>query len=372
MVEDKDIDELDQNGLNEEVSLEDSKEETTDEDLGEQSEEETIDEVFDEQSEEETIDEDLGEQSEEETIDEDLGEQSEEETADEDPDEIPLENSEEEIENTLMEEGSLDGEESEVEKLAEETADEDLVREIPEAGIEEAKADEQDKERVGEEPQPAEIQSAEEVPTETSAEEVKEEKPEVFKLTAPDNLDEILSGICMKRGRKLIYRPNEAIFELSTTVLGTDKNNEEKIKIKNILDAEIKQGVKLGYLDKFDGLKTSELKEEYENDTVYEFAEQEFKRTGLFYDGKKVKVYVFDWDLKACHHVGYVSDESAELLIPYLVDREKYSFDVNGIITGGKFKKFVKDEESGKITIEKGNDGKLGVELDITILNRKD
>ncbi len=291
--------------------------------------------------------------------------------------EVPLENSEEEIEDILMEEGSLDGDESEVNELAEEKSDEeqsdgqeetDETTETPVGEITEGS----EENSVGNTETISDSLSMQTATTEKDTEEVKEDKPEAFKLTAPENLDEIMSGICMKRGRKLIYRPNEAIFELSTTVLGTDKSNEEKIKIKNILDAEIKQGVKLGYLDKFDGLKTSELKEEYENDVVYEFAEQEFKRTGLFYDGKKVKVYVFDWDMKACHHVGYVSDESAEQLIPYLMDKEKYSFDVSGIITGGKFKKFIKDEESGKITIEKGNDGKLGIELDVTVLNRKD
>ncbi|MBO4323511.1 MAG: hypothetical protein J5836_02500, partial [Clostridia bacterium] len=130
--------------------------------------------------------------------------------------------------------------------------------------------------------------------------------------------------------------------------------------------------LKLGYIDKFDGLKGSELKEEYENDIVYEYAEQEFKRTGLLFDGKKVKVYVFDWDLKACHHIGYISDEDAEKVKPYLLESEKYSFDVNGIITGGKYKKITKDPETGKVTVEKGNDGKLGVELDVTVINRKD
>lgn len=207
-----------------------------------------------------------------------------------------------------------------------------------------------------------------------SAETNAEEKPqkEEFKLTPPENLDEIFENICAKRARKLIYRPSEEIFAVTATVLGTDKNNEEKIKVKNILEAEIKQGVKLGYLDKFDGLKGSELKEEYENDIVYEFAEQEFKRTGLLWDGKKVKVYIYDWDLKACHHIGYLDDEVSEQLKPYMLEKEKYSFDVSGIITGGKYKKITKNPETGKVTVEKGNDGKLGVELDVTIINRKD
>lgn len=238
-------------------------------------------------------------------------------------------------------------------------------------------------EEVAEEPTEAEkaeelaVTAAEELAeaeTEEAEEAAAEEKPaekEAFKLTAPSNLEEILSGICVKRGRKLIYRPNEILFNETATVIGTDKNNEEGIKVKNILDEEIKQGVKLGYIDKYDGLKMSEIKEEYENDTVYEYAEQEFKRTGLLLDGDKVKVYIYDWDMKALHHVGYIEGEEAESVKPYLMDREKYSFDICGLITGGKYRKVIKDE-SGKVTVEKGNDGKLGVELDISVIARKD
>ena len=219
-----------------------------------------------------------------------------------------------------------------------------------------------------------EVEEVEESEEAEEAAEEAEEKPaekETFKLTAPSNLEEILSGICVKRGRKLIYRPNEILFNATATVLGTDKNNEEGIKVKNILDEEIKQGVKLGYIDKYDGLKMSEIKEEYENDTIYEYAEQEFKRTGLLLDGDKVKVYIYDWDMKALHHVGYIEGEEAEAVKPYLTGREKYSFDICGLITGGKYRKIIKDE-SGKVTVEKGNDGKLGVELDISVIARKD
>ena len=193
----------------------------------------------------------------------------------------------------------------------------------------------------------------------------------MFKLTAPENLEEVLAKICVKRGRKLIYRPNEILFNCTAAVIGTDKNNEEGIKVKNILDEEIKQGVKLGYIDKFDGLKMSEIKEEYENDTVYEYAEQEFKRTGLVLDGDKIKVYIYDWDMKALHHVGYVDPANVGELKPYLENRDNYSFDICGLITGGKYRKVIKDA-SGKVTVEKGNDGKIGLELDISILNRKD
>ena len=321
--------------------------------------------------------------------------------------EVPLEMTEEEMQTTLEEEGSLDGSAEEVEELAceevieeapvveEALVEEPVAEEV--APVEEALVEEPVAEEVApveevlvEEPVAEEVAPVEEAPVEEPAPEVEEapaeeedaeeeeekveEKPkkDEFKLTAPENLEEILANICTKRARKLIYRPADVIFSHTTTVLGTDKANEEKIKVKNILDAEIKQGVKLGYLDKFDGLKMSELKEEYENDIVYEYADQEFKRTGILLDGDKVKVYIYDWDMKACHHVGYIDDESANLVRPYIEDKEKYSFDINGIIVGGKYKKVIKDEKSGKITVEKGNDGNLGLEIDINIINRKD
>ena len=281
----------------------------------------------------------------------------------EEVEEVPLEASEEESEEILDEEGSLDGTEEEVKELAQ--AEETEVGEVEET------AEEVETEEV-EEPEAVEETATEE--TETAEEEKPAEKTEkeVFKLTTPANQDDILSRICVKRGRKLIYRPNEIIFNCTAAVTGTDKNNEEGIKIKSILDEEIKQGVKLGYIDKYDGLKMSEIKEEYENDVVYEYAEQEFKRVGLVLDGEKVKVYVYDWDMKALHHIGFVDQANVADLKPYLEDKEKYSFDVCGLITGGKFRKVIKDEATGKVTVEKGNDGKLGVELDISVINRKD
>ena len=75
--------------------------------------------------------------------------------------------------------------------------------------------------------------------------------------------------------------------------------------------------------------------------------------------------------MKALHHVGYVDPANVEELKPYLENRDNYSFDICGLITGGKYRKVIKDE-SGKVTVEKGNDGKIGLELDISILNRKD
>ena len=273
-------------------------------------------------------------------------EQAEEETA-------------EEVEESILEtaEDIDTPEEVQVEEKNEKTADETMTEEVAE------KTDEA----------PNEVAEQTEETTEEQTEQTEEEKPakSAFKLTPPENLEELYAAMCTKRARKLIFRPAEAIYDKTFKVLGTDKKNEEGIKVKDILDAEIKQGVKLGYIDKFDGLKTSEIKEEYENDVVYEYAEQEFKKVGLIYDGKKIKVYVYDFDGKACHHVGYIDETEAADVIPYLIDKEKYSFALDGIITGGKAKRVTKDE-NGKITITKEKDGDIGLELDVTIIPRKD
>ena len=376
-----------------EVVEESVEEPTTEEEVIEEPATEEVEEIIEEPAteEEEVIEEPTTEEVEE-IIEEPVTEEVEENT---ELDEVPLENDDYENQEILDEEGSLDGTAEEVEELSaeevceevievaeestetvEEPAVEEVVEETTEI-VEEPTVEEVIKEITETVEEDTEETASEEEETEAEeepAEEVATEKPkkEEFKLTPPANLDEILANICTKRARKLIYRPNEVIFSHTTTVLGTDKNNEEKIKVKNILDAEIKQGVKLGYLDKFDGLKMSELKEEYENDIVYEYADQEFKRTGLVLDGDKVKVYIYDWDMKACHHVGYIDEESVNLVKQYLIDREKYSFDINGIIVGGKYKKITKDEKTGKVTVEKGNDGNLGMEIDINIINRKD
>ena len=421
--------------FDEEATATEKAEEIVEETVVVEAVEEPAEEIVEEVA-EESAEEVVEEAVEEAEIIEEVIEEAIEETAE--LEEVPLEASEEEMEATLEEEGSLDGTAEEVEALAEETHEEvaeepvevveeahEEVAEEPVEVVEEAHEEvaeepvevvEEAHEEVAEEPvevveeaheevaeEPAEVveeaheevaeepvevveeaheevaEEPDEAVEESEEEPEEEEKPsedkpkkEEFKLTAPANLADLLANMCTKRARKLIYRPNDVIFSHTTTVLGTDKNNDEKIKIKSILDAEIKQGVKLGYLDKFDGLKMSELKEEYENDIVYEYAEQEFKRTGILLDGDKVKVYIYDWDMKACHHVGYIDDESAELVKPYILERDKYSFDIDGIIVGGKYKKVIKDEKTGKITVEKGNDGNLGMEIDINIINRKD
>lgn len=217
--------------------------------------------------------------------------------------------------------------------------------------------------------------TAETAETTTSTEDTEsgEEEPTqkaTFKLVPPENNEELMSLMCAKRARKLIYRPSETLISATFKVLGTEKKNEVGEKIKDVIDAEIKQGVKVGYLDKFDGLSSSEIKEEYENDIVYEYADQEFKKTGVIYDGKKIKVYIYDWDGKACHHVGYIDEAEAKEFIPYFVDKESYSFDVCGIITGGKGKRVTKVGDTLKIIKEKGDP--IGIDVDIAIIKRKD
>ena len=257
-------------------------------------------------------------------------------------------------------------------QTTEEAAEEKTEEEQP-ATEEKPTEEAQTSEVAAQDTEAEEVAKKTEEQAEEQTEQEEEEKPakSAFKLTPPENLEELYAAMCTKRARKLIFRPAEAIYDKTFKVLGTDKKNEEGIKVKDILDAEIKQGVKLGYIDKFDGLKTSEIKEEYENDVVYEYAEQEFKKVGLIYDGKKIKVYVYDFDGKACHHVGYIDETEAADVIPYLIDKEKYSFALDGIITGGKAKRVTKDE-NGKITITKEKDGNIGLELDVTIIPRKD
>lgn len=211
---------------------------------------------------------------------------------------------------------------------------------------------------------------ASEVQSETPAEVDKKAEKETFKLVPPPNNQELMDSMCAKRARKLLYRPAETLISATFTVLGTDKKNEIGEKVKDVIDAEIKQGVKVGYLDKFDGLTSSEIKEEYEDDICYEYADQEFKKTGVIYDGKKIKVYIYDWDGKACHHIGYIDTELAKDFIPYFENKEEYSFDVCGIITGGKGKRVVKVGNTLKIVKEKGVP--IGVDVDIAIIKRKD
>ena len=250
------------------------------------------------------------------------------------------------------------------EKAAKEKAEKEAAEKAAKEKAEKEAAEKAAKEEA--EKQAASTESAEESEPATAPAE------KGFKLTIPAYAQEVLPRMATKRARKLIYTPKEVIFENSCTIDVAGKKNDEGIKVKQILDAEIKEGLKLGYLEKYDGLKSSEIKEEYENDTVYEIAEQEFKKSGLLLDGNKVKVFIYDWTGGGIHHVGYLPDERAAEVMPYLTDMDKYSFDICAIITGGKSKTITKDPETGKFTITKNKDGDYGIDLDITIIKRKD
>ncbi|MBQ2717266.1 MAG: hypothetical protein IJF75_01535 [Clostridia bacterium] len=278
-------------------------------------------------------------------------------------------------EEVASEEATIDAQEEAIgenAEISEEPASEEIQEEVAtEEAISEEVIEEvaETQEESAEETQDGEDGDEE---SDDNDEEPEEDKSkQAFKLTLPENYDEICQVICTKRGRKLIYKPNEVLFEGSYKVLGTDKKNEEGIKVKDILDAEIKEGLKQGYLDKFDGLKTSEIKEEYENDIVYELAEQEFRKMGIVLDNGKLKVYVYDWDRKGMHHIGFIDENEASETVKYFEDKENYSFDICGIITGGKGKRVTKDEK-GKIKITKEKGDPIGVELDVTIIKRKD
>lgn len=309
------------------------------------------------------------------------------EVAEEVAEEVASEEATIDAQEEVIEENAEISEEPASEEIQEEVATEEPIEEVAEEiteEIQEESAEEVTEEAISEEviEEVAETQeeSAEETQdgedgdeeSDDNDEEPEEDKSkQAFKLTLPENYDEICQVICTKRGRKLIYKPNEVLFEGSYKVLGTDKKNEEGIKVKDILDAEIKEGLKQGYLDKFDGLKTSEIKEEYENDIVYELAEQEFRKMGIVLDNGKLKVYVYDWDRKGMHHIGFIDENEASETVKYFEDKENYSFDICGIITGGKGKRVTKDEK-GKIKITKEKGDPIGVELDVTIIKRKD
>ena len=252
------------------------------------------------------------------------------------------------------------------EKAAKEAAEKAAAEKAAKEAAEKAAAEKAAKEA-------AEQAAAEQTTTE-SAEPAAEAAPQEkgFKLTAPAYSAEVLPQLAMKRGRKLIYTPKEVIYESSCTIDVANKKNDEGIKVKNILEAEIKEGLKLGYLDKYDGLKSSEMKEEYENDTIYEIADQEFKKAALRKEGDKVKVYIFDWTGTGFHHIGFLPQNICDEMDKYLTEVDKYSFDICGIITGGKYKTITKDEKTGKFTISKGKDSDYGVDIDITVVKRKD
>jgi len=292
-----------------------------------------------------------------------------------------------EVEEALVEE-PVPAEEAEEESPAEEPiVEEEVVEPAPEASeVAEAPA---------EEPVPAE--EAEEAPTEESvAEEAEasedeedamlheeeEEQPaepdpeEASKEERKRMVEELKAVLATPPRRRYIAAPSEkALVDDEFTVEVLTKS-EMKENVQSVFKALIKEGVKLGYLDKYDGLSASEIKEEYEGELIYEVADQELRKVALkVCEVKKqtrIGVYAFSWDGSDVHHLGYLDEqEKAEALIPYITDKDNYIFNICGIITGGKFKSVELDPKSGKIKIKNCEGLPYGIELDIAIYKKQ-
>ena len=292
-----------------------------------------------------------------------------------------------EVEEAPVEE-PVPAEEAVEESPAEEPiVEEEVVEPAPEASeVAEAPA---------EEPVPAE--EAEEAPTEESvAEEAEasedeedamlheeeEEQPaepdpeEASKEERKRMVEELKAVLATPPRRRYIAAPSEkALVDDEFTVEVLTKS-EMKENVQSVFKALIKEGVKLGYLDKYDGLSASEIKEEYEGELIYEVADQELRKVALkVCEVKKqtrIGVYAFSWDGSDVHHLGYLDEqEKAEALIPYITDKDNYIFNICGIITGGKFKSVELDPKSGKIKIKNCEGLPYGIELDIAIYKKQ-
>lgn len=188
-------------------------------------------------------------------------------------------------------------------------------------------------------------------------------------------VEQLAKELAVPPRRKYIAAPTEipVVDEEYTVEIPT--KNLMKENVQSVFKALVKEGVKLGYLDKYDGLSPSEIKEEYEGEYVYEVAEQELKKIslGIVTVGKeqKVAVYAFGWDGLDIHHLGYINQQDkAQALIPYIQNKDEYIFNTCGVITGGKFKSVEKDEASGKIKIKNCDGLPYGIELDITVYKK--
>ncbi len=175
--------------------------------------------------------------------------------------------------------------------------------------------------------------------------------------------------------RRYIAAPSEKPFVDDEFTVEVPAKSEMKENVQAVFKALIKEGVKLGYLDKYDGLSASEIKEEYEGETIYEVAEQELRKVALkicqVKKETKIGVYAFSWDGTDVHHIGYLNEiEKSEMLIPYIEDKDNYIFNICGIITGGKSKSVELDAKSGKIKIKNNEGEPYGIELDIAIYKK--
>ena len=208
-------------------------------------------------------------------------------------------------------------------------------------------------------------------------EEEPEEKPDPDAASKEEHkqmVEKLLTTLAIPPRRKYIAPPSlasESDDEYTVEVL---TKSEMKENVQSVFKALVKEGVKLGYLDKYDGLSPAEIKEEYEGELVYEVAEQELRKIALGISEvkgeKKVSVYAFSWDGTDLHHLGYLNEpEKAEKVIPFIENKDDYIFNICGIITGGKYKSVEKDA-SGKIKIKNCEGLPYGIELDITVYKK--
>ena len=188
-------------------------------------------------------------------------------------------------------------------------------------------------------------------------------------------VEEIKLQLAVPPRRRYIPGPKEVAEIDDEFTVDVPAKSEMKENVQAVFKALIKDGIRLGFLDKYDGLSASEIKEEYEGDYIYEVAEQELRKVALkvceVKKETKVGVYAFSWDGGDVHHIGYLNEpEKAEKLLPYLNDKDNYIFNVCGIITGGKFKSVFADEKTGKIKIKNCEGLPYGIELDIAIYKK--
>ena len=255
-----------------------------------------------------------------------------------------------------------------------EEGDEELPPEEAEEELPEAEEELPEEEEVPEEEEGPEEEEVleEEVPEE----EVPEE--EVSAAEHKKIVEELREKLAIPPRRKYLAMPDETPeFEDDECTVDIPNRSEMKENVQSVFKSLIKEGVKLGYLERYDGMTVSEIKEEYDaSDYVYEFAEQELRKVALgictVKKETKVGVYAFSWDGTDIHHIGYLAEEEkAEKLIPYIEDKDNYIFNICGVITGGKYKVVEKDAKGEKVKLTNCEALPYGIELLVEIFKKQ-
>ncbi len=285
-------------------------------------------------------------------------------------------------------------EEPAAEQPAEEVAEEPAVEQSTEE-IAEQPAAEQQVEDVVEQPAEEKKEVSEDLPEDDEEEAEAEVSPEEEALFADEPDDEpvpdeddadkeehkrmveaLMQELAIPPRRRYIAAPQEVAEIDDEYTVEVCTRSEMKENVQSVFKALVKEGIKLGMLDKYDGLSAAEIKEEYEGELVYEVAEQELRKVALkpceVKGETKVGVYAFSWDGTDVHHIGYLDEpEKAQKLIPYLENKDEYIFNICGIITGGKYKSVEADEKTGKIKIKNCEGLPYGIELDVAIYKKQ-